>query len=60
MEYVIKVKANGYEETSLHVNAKNLKVAQSFERESLRKFAAHNDISFSDAKGFGFVSIIRK
>lgn len=52
------ISAIGYETTTLTVEASTTLVAKvNFTREAFRKFARNNDISMSDAKGFGSLTI---
>ena len=55
-KYKITVNAIGYETTSLSFYASNKEFAKRYETAAIRHFATHNSISFSDAKGLGFVS----
>ena len=56
--YRLTVNAIGYESTSVEVSATDKNSALTkFQSAALKKFAVHNDISMSDARGFGFISV---
>lgn len=54
--YILTVSAIGYEEITLVVQASTKLIAKmNFERDAFKKFAKHNDIKMSDARGFGSI-----
>ena len=55
--YRITVSAIGYESTTMQAIASTKLIAKiNYERDALKKFAKHNDILLSDARGFGSIS----
>lgn len=57
-QFRLTIDAIGYESTSLVVEAATMSEASKWEnsQRAFRKFAEHNAISMSDAKGFGWLT----
>jgi hypothetical protein len=57
--FTLEVSALGYETTKIMVDADTKADALKHSRDAFKKFATHNDIPMSDAKGFGSLSIFK-
>jgi hypothetical protein len=58
-KYTITISAIGYDTIKLIVEASTTLAAKiNFERDAYKKFAKHNAISISDARGFGSISYL--